>query len=210
MRCSSSRIRPKTQTRPSWKKGDPPREKRYKPGAKREQYMKDLLAERVTGNSVRHVVTAAMKAGLEWEPTAKVEYELWSGEVIMPCETIDHPTIENFAATPDGLLGRDAVLEIKCPTSPVYVDWVIAGVVPEMHRPQMLAQLACTRRRYAMFVAFDPTIRDKSKRLFVRKFEPDALEIQLVESHAVQFLRELEAMFRRFTTTEPAVMTRMP
>lgn len=183
---------------PKWKKGDPPRPKKYKPGAKREQLMRDLLAERVTGNSVRHVVTNAMKAGLEWEPTAKVEYEMASGAVIRACETIDHPTIENFAATPDGLLGMDAVLEVKCPTSPVFVDWVVAGVVPDQHKPQMLAQLACTRRRYAVFVAFDPTIRDKEKRLFVRRFEPSEIEIQLVESHAVQFLRELDRMFDLF------------
>lgn len=191
--------RTKDPDEPRRKPSDPPRAKKYKPSAARMQYMKDLLAERVTGNSVHHYVSPEMKHGLEWEPTAKVEYEMHSGNIIQRCETIDHPTVENFAATPDGLLGRTGVLEVKCPTSPVFCDWVIAGVVPEIHKAQMIAQLACTGRNHAMFVAFDPTVRDKSKRLFVRLFEPSALEIQLIESHAKQFLRELDAMFDQFT-----------
>ena len=190
---------PDAEPQPRRKPGDPPREKRWKSSAKRAQLLRDLLAERLTGNSIRHYVTAAMQHGIEWEPTAKVEYEMHSGNIIQRCETIDHPTIENFAATPDGLLGRTGVLEVKCPTSPVYCDWVIAGVVPEIHKAQMTAQLACTGRSHAMFVAFDPTIRDKTKRLFVRLFEPSAFEVQLIESHAVQFLRELDAMFDQFT-----------
>lgn len=175
-----------------------------KPSAKRTQLLKDLLAERVTGNSVRHFVTAAMQHGLDWEDTAKMEYEMASGTVIHACETIDHPHIEMFAATPDGLLGREGVIECKCPTSSTYLEWIIEGVVPKSHKPQMTAQLACTGRKYAMFVAFDPNIKDKSKRLFVRKFEPSAEEIAKIEAQAKQFLDDLELMFQLFTATEPA------
>lgn len=175
-----------------------------KPGAKRVQLLKDLLAERVTGSSIRHYVTAAMQHGLDWESTAKTEYEMASGAVIRACATIEHPAIEMFAATPDGLLDADGVLECKCPTSPTYLEWLMAGVVPECHQPQLLAQLACTGRRYAMFVAFDPNVRDKGKRLFVRRFEPDAAEIEKVEHEARLFLSELDRMFEQFTTADAA------
>lgn len=168
------------------------------PTAARSQYMRELLAERITGDTVRHYVNDAMQWGLDHEDEGKGAYEAETGIMLEPCGFVEHPTIHYFGATPDALIGRDGLFELKCPTTATFLEWRIAGVVPEEHKPQMIAQLACTGRDWCDFVAYDPRIRDESKRLFIRRFEPTADEIFAIEKAAVDFLAELEKMFEAF------------
>lgn len=177
--------------------------KNGKPAAARIALLKELLAERMTGMAVPHAVTPAMRFGTENEPVAKSEYEDETGEILVPCGFYDHPTIENFGATPDALRGRDAVAEIKCPNTATHVDWLLAGEVPEQHKPQIMAQLACTRRQHALFISFDPRIPG-TRRMFVKEWTPDPAEIAAVEAAARDFLAELERCWEQLMATEVA------
>lgn len=170
------------------------------PTEKRSQLMRELLAERLTGDSVRHFVNDAMQWGLDYESDAKAAYEAHTGLLIADAGFYDHPRIDNLGATPDGLVGHDGLIETKCPTTPTFAEWVLAGVVPEKHKPQMIVQLTCTGRAWCDFVAYDPRIRDPRRQLFVRRYEPTAEEIGKVETAAERFLAELDAMFELFTT----------
>ena len=171
--------------------------------AKRKALKVELLAERMTGDTVPHFVNSFMAWGLEQEPHAKAAYELASGQMIVPCGFFDHPSIADFGATPDGLI-PDGVIEFKCPQTTTHITWMLAGGVPEQHRPQILAQLACTGRTRAVFVSFDPRIRDERKRLFVAEWTPERAEIEVVEQAAIKFLAEVEQMFQMLTEKEAA------
>jgi hypothetical protein len=162
------------------------------PGAARANYMRELLAERLTGLSVRHFVTAAMQWGLDHEQEAIRHYEMETGNIVRPTHFYEHPRIPDFGATPDGEVGVDGLLEVKCPTTPVYLEWRLAGGVPEIHRPQMIAECVCSGRKWVDFVAFDPRIQKENLRLFVRRFVPSAEEIASVEAAVTAFLADLE------------------
>ena len=168
--------------------------KNGKPGADRVNLMRELLAERLTGDAVPHAVTASMLWGIEQEPHAKAEYQAHAGILLTRCGFIEHPTIEYFGGSPDALIDDDAVFEAKCPNTTTHVAWILAGEVPEQHKPQILAQMACTRRKRAVFVSFDPRIPG-ARRLFVREWEPKPEEIEAVESAARDFLAELDDLF---------------
>jgi len=170
------------------------------PTVARSNLLRDLLAERMTGSSVRHYVNPAMEWGLATEDDAKAAWEATTGDFIAEAGFYDHPRIDGFGATPDGLLRPDGLIEIKCPTTPKMVDWMMAGVVPEEHKPQMLAQMACTGRRWCEFVAFDPRIRNESSRLFVRRYTPKVEEIAAIEAAAERFLADLDAAWEILTT----------
>lgn len=174
--------------------------KNGQPSKKRTDLIRNVLAERLTGDSVRNFVNDAMVWGQDNEPGCKTAYETHTGQLIVDCGLYDHPEIDCFAATPDGLLGADGLIECKCPTSPTYTDWLIAGVVPEQHKPQMAAQLLCTGRKWVEFVAFDPRVKDPALRLFIRRFEPDAEYLAKVESAAIDFLAEVDAAWEQLTT----------
>lgn len=74
----------------------------------------------------------------------------------------------------------------------------MAGEVPEQHKPQILAYLACTGRCDATFVSFDPRLPE-SQQLFIVEWTPEPGEIARVEAAAVAFLDEVDAMFRQLT-----------
>ena len=172
-----------------------------KPAADRRNLLIELLAERLTGDAVPHFVNDLMRWGIEQEPFAKAEFEAISGELLTSCGFILHRQIAHFGATPDALLGDDAVVEIKCPQTKTHIAWMLDGDVPEQHRAQILAQLACTGRSRAVFVSFDPRLPER-QRLFLREWTPEAEQIAAVEQEARAFLAELDAMFERLTGGE--------
>lgn len=178
--------------------------KNGEPMESRSKLMRELLAERITQASVRHFVNDAMAWGLEKECDAKAAYEAHSGVFVQKCGFYEHPRIANLGATPDGFVGADGLIETKCPTTATFTEWVMAGVVPDDHKPQMIIQLGCTRRTWCEFVAYDPRIRDTRRQLFVRRYIPTEEEIAKVEGAAEKFLDELDNLFDAFTTAQAA------
>jgi len=170
--------------------------------AKRAKLKKDLVAERMTDIVMSNFVSDAMRWGLETEADAKAAYTRATGNQVADCGVFDHYDIEWCAATPDGLVNDDGLLETKCPETATHIGWMMAGVVPEEHKPQMLLQLACTGRQWVDFCSYDPRIKNPAQQLFVRRFYPKPEEIEMVEDAARLFLDEVEALFELVTTTE--------
>lgn len=167
--------------------------------AKRMAYARDIVAERVAGFAKNHFVSDAMQWGIDQEPNAAEAYEAETGVICGPAGYYLHDTIEHFGATPDRLVGRDGLVQFKCPETHNYIKWVLEDEVPEQHKPQMLVELAVMRRKWNDFVAFDPRVQS-GPQIFIRRFEPTAEEIEAVEAEARKFLTEVEAMFQLFTT----------
>lgn len=157
-----------------------------------------VLAERLTDVATDHYVTAEMQWGLDHESEARAAYVEASGNEVNDAGFVLHPTIEYFGATPDGFIDHDGCVEFKCPTSRTHLTWMMAGIVPEEHKPQMVTEVICSRRKWCDFVSFDPRMPPK-QRLFVRRFTPSADEIKAIEDAAVRFLSEVEKMFDTIT-----------
>ena len=156
-----------------------------------------IVAERMTDLMVSHYVTDAMQHGIDCEDTARERYEEITGALITPCGFALHGEIPCFGASPDGLIGDDGLVEIKCPTTATFAEWRIGGVVPEQHKAQMLAQLAVTGRRWVDFFAFDPRVKFREHQHFLRRFEPPEEDIARVEDAAKSFLTEVEQLFEQ-------------
>ena len=166
-----------------------------KESAKRRGYKIELCAERMTDMAVSRFVTDAMAWGIEREPHARARYEEITGNLVQPCGFAIHGDIPFFGASPDGLVGEDGLVEIKCPTTATFVEWCAGGIVPPQHEPQMLAQLAVTGRKWVDFFAFDPRVKVRECQSFLRRFEPKAEDIAAVEDAARKFLEETDALF---------------
>ena len=168
---------------------------------KRKNLKLELLAERFTGKPTEFFVNNAMRWGTDNEPLARQTYMEFTGNHVEQVGLALSTEIEFFGASVDGLVeDPDAGLgnlEIKCPTSQTFFKWVIEGVVPEQHKPQMLAQMAVTGRKWCDFVAFDCRFPPEQD-LFIRRFVPHPQEIEDVKKAARQFLQEVAAMERMF------------
>ena len=171
------------------------------PSKDRINYMMDLVAERMSGVAATHYVTDAMQWGIDNEAGAIAEFENETGLIVRPAGFVVHPSIPFFGASPDGFLiyaDAFATLEIKCPTTRTFVEWTIARKVPDAHRLQMLAQMACCGTREGVFVAFDPRIVH-GRKLMVVDVTATNEEILEVEEAAKTFLRQTEEIFEKVT-----------
>ena len=166
-----------------------------KPLKARTDYLMELVSELMTGLATDHYVTPAMQWGIDHEAQASDQYEIETGIVVASAGWILHPSIDFFGATPDRAVQSDGLIEIKCPTTTTFLTWVRNGCVPEEHRAQMLAQLACTRRKWCDFVAFDPRVAGCRNPIFIRRFVPTPEQISEIEQAAVNFLKDVEEVF---------------
>lgn len=180
------------------KKDEAPKE-----SSERRKLKIELLAERLTGNIVPKYVTQEMQWGIDTEPQAKEAFVAAMGEgwEIVDLGFVDHPTIENCGASPDGLIrSENALIEIKCPSTATMLAWQLAAKdpdwLPEDYIPQMVLQSACMGGIPVYFCAYDPRLPENVQ-LLIRKFQPTDEQIKEVEDAAKKFLSEVEAMFEQ-------------
>lgn len=164
--------------------------------ATRADYIADIITERLTGSPIESYTNAYMEWGTANEPLARAAYEIKTGIWVEQVAIVNHPTIPNFAASPDGLVWTDGLLEIKCPKTSTHLNWMMKGTVPSEHKNQMLAQLACTGREWVDFVSFDPRLPEHLQ-LFVVRFQPERKDIEDLEKDVMTFLAEVDTMQRK-------------
>ena len=111
-------------------------------GASRANYMAALIAERLTQTPADSFSNAAMQWGTEQEPLARVAYEFFTGRDVEQVGFVDHPSIPMTGASPDGLVGEDGLVEIKCPNTATHIDTLLDGKVPGKYVIQMQWQMA--------------------------------------------------------------------
>lgn len=162
--------------------------------ASRRAYRAQLVAERLTGlpQGVDLSNNKAVQWGNDAEPLARAAFEAETEQFVTEIGFIDHPAIAMAGCSPDGLLGGDGVVEIKCPNTATHIEYLKAGTVPSDYRKQILWQLACTGRKWAKFVSFDPRLNQENQLLIVH-FEPTQDEIAELEAEARVFLDEVAA-----------------
>jgi putative phage-type endonuclease len=160
--------------------------------ASRGNYLIELALQRVTKTIEQSYTNDAMAHGVATEPQARVAYEVATGNFVDQVAFVDHPTIVNFGCSPDGLVGSDALIEIKCPSSATHWGYIKANEPPNKYVIQMQAQMAVTGAKWCDFVSFDPRMPERSQLLVVRVMR-DPEFILYMEAEINNFLSEVEA-----------------
>lgn len=159
--------------------------------ASRDNYMAQLICERLTGTVAESFTNAAMQHGTETEPYARLAYEVNQNVLVDQVAFVPHPTIEMAGASPDGLVNTDGLLEIKAPQTATHIETLLTQSVPTKYFTQMQFQMACTGREWCDFVSFDNRLPEELQ-LFVKRVPRDDVYIRLIEAEIVQFLAELD------------------
>jgi putative phage-type endonuclease len=159
--------------------------------ASRDNYMAQLVCERLTGQVAEGFTNSAMQWGTETEPLARAAYEAYTNELVEQVGFIEHPLIHNTGASPDGLVGLFGLVEIKSPQTNTHLDTLLSGSVPTKYIPQMMWQMRVCDRQWCDFVSFDPRLPDKLQ-LFIKRIEFDPEYVAMLEKEVTQFLIELD------------------
>lgn len=161
-------------------------------GASRANYLAELVAERLTGTVAEGFSNAAMKWGTEMEPEARSAYQFMHDAEVTPIGFVIHPSIEMSGASPDGLVGADGLIEVKCPNTATHIETLLSEEIPEKYIKQMQWQMRCTGRAWCDFVSYDPRLPARMQ-LFVSRVNADPAMQSEIEAHVSAFLLEVEA-----------------
>ena len=157
----------------------------------RDNYMAQLVCERLTGQKGESFTNAAMAHGVDTEPLARSAYEAFADLMVEEIGFVQHPKIEQAGASPDGLVGLFGMLEIKCPNTATHIDTLLSQTVPTKYITQMQWQMACCQRQWCDFVSFDPRL-PQDLQLFVKRVEFDAPYVATLEEEVIKFLKEVD------------------
>jgi putative phage-type endonuclease len=164
--------------------------------AGRKNYKMDLVAERLTNQPAESFTNSAMQWGTEQEPFARIAYETKMNLFVEQIPFMDHPKIEWFGCSPDGLVAEDGLIEIKCPNTTTHLEYIDGGKPPAKYIPQMQTQMACTGRKWCDFVSFDPRLPENLQ-LFVVRLDRDDGYIKDMEVEVQKFLQEVNELFTK-------------
>jgi len=160
------------------------------PSASRENYLAQLVCERLTGKPAESYSNAAMAWGTDTEPFARAAYEARMDILVTEVGFIDHPWITMSGASPDGL-ASEGMVEIKCPNTATHIETLLTKTVPAKYITQMMWQMACADRPWCDFVSFDPRLPEKHQ-LFIKRINYDPEMVNLLENSVIQFLGDVD------------------
>jgi len=155
-----------------------------KPSKQAEKYMFQLAGERIVGKSEETYQNANMIRGVEMEAEAVSFYELTTGKTVVKVGLCRE---ERYAASPDGFVDDDGLIEIKCPLISTQVSYLLKNKLPSEYFQQVQGQLFITGRKYEDFISYFPGLNP----LVVRVF-PDKEFHVLLKTQLDLFCDELE------------------
>ena len=162
------------------------------PAASRKNYLAQLICERLTGQKTNGFTSAEMQWGIDHEAAARELYTAQTFNEVVEIGFVDHPTIAMAGCSPDGLVGDDGLIEIKCPNTATHIENLMRRDADPKYFAQMQMQMACTGRKWCDFVSFDPRLPGDLS-IFIHRVERDEAFIAEMEKEIKDFLEELDA-----------------
>jgi putative phage-type endonuclease len=173
-------------------------------GASRENIRAQLIAERLSGVPLDTYQNDAMRWGSEHEAEARSVYEAHTGLIVETVGLVKHPRLPFTHASPDGLIGDDGLIEIKCMQTASHIDVLLTEAIEQRYLYQMQWQMCCTGRQWCDFVAYDPRMPEHM-RLFIKRIPRDDAQIAQLEKDVELFLREVATCYMALTAKYPEV-----
>ena len=147
----------------------------------REKYLFQLAGERITGKAEETYQNGVMQRGLELEAEARNLYELLNDAKVEQIGICFPDEKMAFGCSPDGLVGEDGLLEIKCLAPHTHVGVLLNSVAERAHYPQLQGQLLVTGRKWVDIMFYHPKmppliVRVERDETYIQKLSA-ALEI---------------------------------
>lgn len=159
--------------------------------AKRRDLRYRLIAERLSGEPQdSDYVNADMQWGLDHEAEAIAAYETATGAMVEAIGFCEHDVLA-AGTSPDGFVGADGAVSIKCPKTATHIRYLRDGGEPAEHVAQNTHELWLTGRAWIDFVSYDPRLPENMRLFIVRVTRtPDPLKAYEAEVRA--FLAEVD------------------
>lgn len=129
------------------------------PSKQAQKYLYQLAGERISGKTEATYQNASMTRGIEMEAEARSLYEMLNDVKIEEVGVCYPDGKKLCAASPDGLVKKDGLIEIKCPLSYIHVSYLVNGGLYEDYFQQVQGQLFVTGRKWTDLISYFPGIK---------------------------------------------------
>ena len=126
--------------------------------------------------------------GVEWEDEARGAYEFERDVEVEEVGLVIHPQYEFIGCSPDGLVGKDGGIEIKCSRSIRSFLKAQAKGLPPQYKAQVQGNLWVTEREWWDFVAY---YKGQRSRMAIHRIERDDSFIKRLEKGCLEFWQEV-------------------
>ena len=163
-----------------------------------ETYIYNLMAEYYSSAEKENYINADMQRGIDLEPEARLEFEFYTDLDVQEVGFIEYN--EFIGVSPDGLIGDDGLIEIKCPNDSIYFKLLLSNNIKPEYIAQMQMQMYVTERQYCYFVSYNPNFE---KSLYIKKINRDEEMIDKLKKgleRGTQLIKEIKENFRKVGT----------
>lgn len=157
----------------------------------REKYLYQLSGEKIIGKPEETYSNVNMIRGQELEVEARQLYELMTSETV---SQVGFCVAEGYGASPDGLIGKDGLLEIKSPLLSTHVSYLLKGGLPSDYFQQVQGQLLVTGRKWLDFLSYYPAMKP-----FIIRVTPDKEFQKALETELKAFCVDLDKIVKQLT-----------
>lgn len=159
--------------------------------AARGHYLKEKIAERITGKprDIRRVKSLDDRRDLE--PDARAAYEFYTDSIVETVGFIEHPRIPHAGCSPDGRVNPKGGIEIKALDAEQHLELITADAINPDYLWQCHFNIACCDADWWDLTAFNPDMPEELK-LFVKRIERDDSLIATIETNVIEFLAEVD------------------
>lgn len=163
-----------------------------------ETYIYNLMAEYYSSAEKENYINADMQRGIDLEPEARLEFEFYTGLDVQEVGFVEYN--EFIGVSPDGLIGDDGLIEIKCPNDSIYFKLLLNDNIKPEYIAQMQMQMYITDRQYCYFVSYNPNFE---KSLYIKKINRDEEIIEKLKKgleKGTELIKEIKKKFRKVGT----------
>jgi len=151
-------------------------------------YVNELLQDHYAVTEREMYTNPAMQHGIDMEPSAVFVYESMTGQTVEHVGFVEHNDYSGMS--PDGFIGDNGMIEIKCPTKKVFFQLLMDDKIDPKYYAQMQMQLLISEREWCDYVVFSV---DFSKQIVIKRVEPDEKMFKKLNAgleHGAELIKE--------------------
>jgi len=159
-----------------------------------ETYIYEIMAEYYSSEEEEKYTNDAMERGRIIESEARTIYELETDNIVQQVGFVKYN--DYIGCSPDGLVGEDGLIEIKCPMNKTYLIYLLTGEIDKKYYSQMQMQMLITGRSWCDYVVYHPAFKKNIviKRVFADKEvqEKLLLSFKIIEEKIKEIKNKME------------------
>lgn len=151
----------------------------------------EKVGEIITRRPKSEYINPDMERGNQLEETARLAYEIKTGNVVTTVGYIE--LSDRVGVSPDGLVGEDGMLEIKCPTDANFIRFMVNRTPDTKYIWQMQHQMYVADRKWVDFVVYN----DNLDKIEIQRVERDEAKIEKIKAGLEAGIKQIEEIMEK-------------